>query len=769
MRVVRSWMEEWAGTLPDADTLTAILPRLGYEVAAVHPLLEGLEQVVLAEITARRPIPGSDHLAAVDIVAGTRQTTVVTGAQNGFGGDRTWWAPPGTVLPGGRRLERLVFRGQTSDGMLCSADELGFRAPGDLWIWDGPGRPGDRLLDLLELSGDWVYDLELTPNLAQFAQSVRGVARDLAAWAGRRLEEWAAVPSEPAQGRVELRAPDRCPHYALLEVPVPSGDLPWRWQARLGAVGLRLVSPVVDVTNWVMWEFGQPLHAFDADRVELPIVVRLAEEGEPLTLLDGRTIRLTADDLVIADRRHALGLAGVMGGLESAITPTTRRVLVESAHFTAPGIYRTARRHGLRTDAAERFLRGTDPEGLTSALHRFWFGLTGGRGDAPTAWVAGGPPARRQVPWQPETIRRLLGGTWPDDMLEADLSRLGFERRGPVMAVPSFRPDVEGVADLAEEVGRLRGLDAVPDHLPPATDMARLDAEARHRDAVREWVAAAGYWEIVTRSFWAPDTAERVGVDAPSHRLVNPLREEESVLRTSLLPGLLQTAQFNLNRGAEALALFELGAVYRGRPDAPEQVWQLGVLRTLDERKTLHGPEQPTVYDVTGLFDELARRMGWRAERRPGALPTWAHPGRAQLVVADGTVLGVVGELHPHLADAWRLPRTAVLVMDLPAAPTPSRQAVGRPSRYPAVMRDLSVVWPEGLLWGEVLPAIQEAAGPWLEAVRPFDRYAGPWGTSLALSLVFRAEDRTLTEAEVDAAVERVVARLEGLGASLRR
>lgn len=768
MRIVRSWLKEWVSDLPPTEELIGLWPALGYEVAVSEAYAPGLEPVVLGRIVSREPIASSDHLARVEVEAGSRSAVVVTGAANGFPGDLVWWAPPGTVLPTGQRLEREVLRGTASEGMLCSAEELGFR-PGaeDLWIWRGDGKPGDRWVEVM--GRDWVYDLEVTPNLAQFAQSVRGVARDLEARAGRFLPDLPMLSAEPAAGMVELAAPDRCPHYALLALERPTGDLPWSWQRRLQAVGIRLVSPVVDLTNYVMWETGQPLHAFDADRVRLPIVVRLAETGEALTLLDGRRVVLTADDLVIADQGGPLALAGVMGGRDSAIGPDTRRILVESAHFAAAGIYRTSRRHGLPTDAAERFFRGTDPECLTAALHRLWRAWPGGPAAAPTAWVAGGPPPRRRVPFDGDRIRRLLGGAWSDAELEADLARLGLRREGEWVVVPGFRPDIEGVADLAEEVGRMEGLDAIPETMPAASGMARIDPDAAHRDAVRDLLVAAGYDEVMTRSLIAQDAAAALHLEDPVHRVANPLREEESVLRASLLPGLMQTVQFNRNRSIEAQSLFEVGAVYRGTAAEPAQVWQLGVVATLGTRRELHGGRTVGVYDLTGLVDGLARRLHWSVRREPGDDVPWLHPGRSQSIVLGADRIGAVGELHPALADQWRVPPLAVLLLDIPPAVPVGLTTVARPSRFPAVVRDLSLLWPPGAAWAAADAAIRAAGGPWLEQVRPFDRFAGDFGTSLAVSLTFQAEDRTLTEPEVDRAVERILDALAALDIRLRR
>ncbi len=772
MEIAASLIGDWLHAPIPVEEMCVRLTRLGYEVVETRPLDAGLEPVRLVQVVDRRPHPSRSRLSIVTVSDGAESVVLVTGADNGMPGDRLFYAPPGTKLPDGRTLGTVEFGGVPSPGMLCSASELGLRAgPGDLWVWTGPGALGDGYTDLMDR--ETVLVLEMTPNLAQFAQSARGLARDLAAVAGARLPDLADLEAPAATGRVEIAAPDRCPAYALYEMPHPATDLPIRLQRQLRASGFRLVSPMVDWTNYILIDTGQPLHAFDADRVRLPIVVRLAAAGEPLTTLDGQTLTLTADDLVIADQDGPLALAGVMGGRDSAIDETTRRVLVESAHFTAPGIYRTARRYNLRTDAAERFLRGTDPEALGPVLGRLQNLLEAGDQMPPGSLaMAGAAPERRRASYRRDMIRRLMSAGWADDEMDAVLERLGFGVADDTVVVPSFRPDVLEGVDLAEELGRILGLDAIPDLVPPVTEPAIRDRAHRFRENVRDLVAAAGYTEVLSRIFvdprreWGP---ERI---PPVHRLINPLREEEGALRTELWPSLLETLAFNRDRGVDLAPLFEVAVTYGGTPDAPVEEWELAAVLPFveDLRVHLHPHRRgtPDVYALTGLVDLLAARLQWDLTREVSDPALFLHPGRQQRVLSGGEGLGSVGELHPDVLENYRLPPAGLVTLRLRAPAARPAPPVTRPSRFPPLTRDLSVVWPEGLRFEDALSAVKAAGDGLLESCVPFDRFTGSFGQSLTIRLRFRSSERTLTEDEGDRLMKATLQALAKLGVTLR-
>ncbi len=769
-----SWLREW---LPGLDMvperIAAQLEQMGYELDGVVTAEAGLAAVQLGEVLERHAHPAADRLAVLLVAdGGGEPVQVVTGAPNGHPGDRVWYAPPGTTLPDGRVLGTEHLRGVRSEGMLLSARELGYVGGGEgLWIWQGPGKVGERWPTVV--GSETVLQLSLTPNLAQYDHSVLGVARDLAARDRAPLPAWPASPRLAGdEVLVRLEAPDLCPRYAvaLLECATPSGTMPWVWQRRLALAGVRLIHPVVDATNAVRIDMGQPLHAFDRDRVRLPLVVRRAAAGEPLVLLDGRTVTLDPDDLVIADGDGPVALAGVMGGQRSAVTADTRRVLLESAHFSRAGVYRTARRHQLVSDAAARFGRGTDVEAVLPAvgrfvdlLHTFGVNVAGG-----AVQVVGPVPTRRHVLFQPARLRIWTGLDLDDEALAGELDRSGFILEAGRVRVPSWRPDIEGPQDLAEEVIRLVGMDAVPARLPARATPGVADPDTRQTDQLRDWLVAGGFVEVVSRSFVPSGVSERLGLAPAVHVVKNPLREDEAVMRTSVWPGLLDAARYNRGRGSERLALFEVGPVYLGTPAAPRERVEAGVLATLGEWPALFGASRQSVYDLKGLVEELSRRLGWRFDWGPWTEPAGAlHPGRALAIVRDGQVWGALGELHPAVLQAWRLPRTAVARWHVPPVMAGQRRDGERPvppPPYPAVRRDVSLLVPDGMPWAHVAALLQHHAGADVESIRPFDRYVDLSGTAVTVAIRYRAADRTLTDADVEARQAVLVSALAEAG-----
>jgi phenylalanyl-tRNA synthetase beta chain len=774
-----SWLTLVApGADREVEHVVSTLEQLGYEVDGVSRPDASLHGMKLAAVLDRRPHPAADRLFVLTLSTGDAEPVqVVTAALNGAVGERLWYAPPGTVLPDGRTLGVEHFRGVPSVGMLLSADELGYGGSSDgLLVWGGSGAVGETWEAVM--GAETVLHLSLTPNLAQFGHSILGVARDLrAAWHQPLPVLPEAPDADPAGGRVQIEAGDLCPAYTLAEFRCtgPVGEIPWIWRRRLTLAGARALQPIVDATNAVRIELGQPLHAFDADRVALPIAVRRAHPGEPLTLLDGRTLSLDADDLVIADQRGAVALAGVMGGLSSAVGSGTTRVLVESAHFDRQSVYRTARRHQIASEAALRFGRGTDPAATQAGVARFaqFLDLFGVDHRLVAMDHEGVLPEPRRVPVQPDRIRVWTGLDLSDRELVVELERLGFAVHTGVASVPSWRPDVEGPQDLAEEVARLVGMDRVSPRLPERSGIGRVEPETHQADRVRDLLAAAGFMEVVTPSFIAPGVLQRLGLPPEVHRVRNPLRERESVMRTSVWPGLLEVARYNRDRGVERVAIFEVGPVYGGRSNAPLEYWEVGLLATLGEWDALHGPERMNVFHLKGIVDELSRRHGWQLQWADASPPAAClHPGRALAITRGGDAWGELGELHPATLAEWRLPRTAVARWRLPRVVEGDRTGLERPitpSPYPGVRRDLSLRIPEDVTWESVHRLIAQHAGPDLEAIHAFDRYVDPeLGTSVAVTLRYRAYDRTLTEDEVEARVAVLVAALQSAGVSRR-
>lgn len=822
MRVPYRWLQEYVDVGLGPDALAEALTMQGLGVEAVERSGPAFSGVVTGRVLAVAPHPNADRLRVCTVDVGEAEPrAIVCGAPNVAAGQTVPVALPGAVLPGGVTIGEARLRGVLSRGMICSARELGLPDPtggaGILALAE-PFPPGRDLGEALGLD-EAVLVLELTPNYAMHCQSMLGVAREVAAMTGGAVRPPASAVREatrPAEAAVEVRVddPDLCPRYVARVIEgVRIGPSPLWMQRRLEAAGMRPINNVVDVTNYVMLETGQPLHAFDLHRLEgeggrKRIVVRRARTGETLVTLDGAVRRLEADDLVIADGAdggRAVALAGVMGGENSEVTAATTAVLLESASFHSLGVRRTARRLALPSEASSRFEKWVDPEGCRAAADRAMAllqELAGGEVLAGAVDVYPRPAAPRRIAARSAWINGFLGTALSDAEMGAIFERLGFEvgdfHAGSILVtVPTRRPDIEGEADLAEEVARLHGYNRIPVTLPrsPAVPAApsrerRLAAEAR---AV---CLAAGLNEVMTYSFMNPAGFDRIGLPADDPRrravpLANPLSEDQGVLRTCLLPLLLEVAAANVRHRCTDVAVFEIGRVYlpKGLPvsELPEERLSLGaVLLGAADRGGWYGPAvEADFYHVKGLVEALCRRLGVDgAAFETHAAPGY-HPGRTARLLAPagpapgeagGETLGVLGELHPETARAYDLPgRVLAVELDLTALMARARPVRAyRPlPRFPASDRDLAVLVPDAVPAARVEATIAEAGGNLLESVRLFDLYRGagvPEGwRSLAYSLVYRAADRTLTDAEVDAVHDRVRAALaERLGAQLR-
>jgi len=796
MRVPLDWLAEWIALPAATDALVERLTLGGLEIEGVGRTGPALEGVRVGRVLSKRAHPQADRLSVCVVDDGAGEHEVVCGAPNVAAGQKVAFAPVGVRLPDGTKLKRSKIRGVVSQGMICSARELdlGEDHAGILELApDAPvGAPAAEAL----ATGTTVLDLEITPNRGDWA-SILGIAREVRAHFGGELRWPPMDPPEsgiPAAEAVRVVVEDAvgCAHYVGRVVRgVRVGPSPEWLAARLEAAGLRPVNNVVDVTNLVLLELGQPLHAFALDALRGgEIRVRPAAPGEKLVTLDGQTRDLTPEDLVIADAERPVAVAGVMGGAESEVGEATRDVLLESAAFHPTRIRRTARRLGLHSEASYRFERGVDPEGVARAADRaalLLAELCAGK-VAPGRVEARGAPQPRtgEVRLDPERVNRLLGTLLAPEEVAACLERadFGVRREGGalVAAVPSYRSDVEGPHDLVEEVGRIWGYDRIPTTLPVAP-LRPVEPSRRQElaDRAKTHLAHRGLTEVVSFPFASPEDPDRLGLaaDDPRRRtvgLANPLVAAEGVLRTSLVPSLLRIAHQNRARQVDAVRIFEIAPAFlagSGQGDLPEEPLQLAALITRGEKSGLWEPREPIplFFLAKGLAEGVLFDLGYAPECRPGGqegLEPYLHPGAACRIEVGDRVIGAVGEIHPEAAGRFEIDAPcAVLELDLSAlaAEPPPRARVREVSRQPRVRRDLAVLVDAEQPAAEVLEAIRKTAGGLLVSAAIFDRYEGRGVPEGKVSLAFRLElqraDRALEDREVAKLTDRVVKMLE--------
>lgn len=813
MLVPLSWLGEFvelpAGTAP-AD-LAAALVRAGLEVEKLTQVGENVRGVAVGEVV---DVTDLDEFAKpiracqVQVAAGQTRG-IVCGARNFAVGDRVAVALPGAVLPGGVQIAARRTYGRISDGMICSARELGVGEDHrGILVLPAAAPIGADVAELLHLR-DLVLDVAVTPDRG-YCLSVRGIAREAATALGAQFRDPAGAATlaglaEPAPaladpypcGIEDAGAADR---FVLRSVRGldPTRASPLEMQRRLHLVGTRPVALAVDVTNYVMHECGQPLHAFDRRRLTGPVVVRRGRPGERLTTLDHVERSLHPDDVLIADDSGPLSLAGTMGGLTSEVRPDTVDLVIEAAHFSSTATAAMSRRHGLSSEASRRFERGVDPALPPAASARavqllVQYGAATYAGSAEVDL----PRPAVSVLLPADLPGRLAGLPYERSTVVGRLTDVGCSVSGDTelsVSPPSWRPDLVDPYDLVEEVVRLEGYDALPSVLPRAPAGRGLTAGQRDRRAVSRALAAAGYVEVVSYPFHSGRLLDALGVPAGDDRrrlaaLANPLSEQAGFLRSTLLPGLFDALRRNVSRGIADVAVFELGAIFLDRPGPPAPRPAVTARPSAGELTALDAalPEQPLhiAVVVAGARERRgwwgpARAAGWAdavaaARTVAGAVhveldvadaehPPW-HPGRCAALSAGGRVLGHAGELHPRVAAALELPaRTAAMELDLSALLDRERAVVSAPavSAFPAATQDVALVAPASVPAATVEAALRAGAGDLLESIRLFDVFtgvqAGAGQRSLAYAMRFRAPDRTLTVEETTAARDAAVA-----------
>ncbi|HEX7370948.1 MAG TPA: phenylalanine--tRNA ligase subunit beta [Rhodanobacteraceae bacterium] len=793
MKFSENWLRECVDIPAHRAELVKRLTLSGLEVAGAEVIGGALTGVVVARIISCDQHPDADKLHVCRVDTGAGEVQIVCGAPNARAGMVAPLATIGATLPNGITIKAAKLRGVESSGMLCSARELGvdddasglMELPDDALI----GKP---LAEYLHLP-DAAIEIELTPNRGD-CLGMRGLADEVAAEFGTRAKPFDAPAVQPvlaAPREIRLEAGADCPRYlgrAVRGIDMAARTPVWMAQ-RLRAAGVKPINAIVDITNYVMLETGQPMHAFDEARLDGAIVVRHARDDESMKLLDDSDVTLDASFLVIADDAKPLAVAGVMGGHASRVTDATRDVLFEAAHFAPAAIMGRARKLGLATDAAHRFERGVDPELPRAAIERataLLIGIAGGApGEVIETVLPEHLPKRPLVHLRRARIARVLGIAVDDAKVESILTALGMsveaQADGWRVAPPSRRFDIEREEDLVEEIARIHGYDAIPATLPAGAPPAPRDDESiLPVSKLSGELAARGYHEAVCYAFVDPGLLETWQLEAGGVSLANPLSADLATMRTSLLPGLVNALKRNRNRQQERVRLFESGVVFASATqlgDAPAETPMLAAVVCGNASGEQWGEPRRAAdfYDIKGDLEALLCMSGaphaWSFDARE--LPPWLHPGRAARVLRDGAAVGVVGALHPALQQQLDLPATHVFEVRLDAVRARVIPTARPLPRFPSIRRDIAVEVDEAVTWAQIESAVRSGLQTMLSELVLFDCFRGPGlkqgRKSLAMGLILQDSSRTLTDMDADQRVADVVELLgRAFGATLR-
>jgi phenylalanyl-tRNA synthetase beta chain len=786
MKVSLSWLKDYIDIKMDPADLAEALTMAGLEVDSVSDRYAYLDGVIVGRIEEVKPHPNADKLKICRVNSGDRRLSVVCGAPNVREGILAPLALPGTVLPDGFRLQKSVIRGERSEGMLCSDAELGIGdEPGGIMILDSSLKVGGNLAQNLGLS-DTVFELDLTPNRPD-CLSMIGIAREIAAiqqtplkYPDYTIEDKTDAIHKLASVRIE--APDHCPRYsARLVQDITVAPSPFWLQDRLLSVGLRPINNIVDITNFVMLETGQPLHAFDFDRLaENRIVVRLASRGEKFSTLDEKQRTLEADMLMICDGDKAVGVGGVMGGLNSEIENDTTRVLIEGAYFNPVSIRRTSKKLGLNTDAAHRFERGVDPEGTIRAVNRSAKLMVEiGRGTLIDGIIDEYPNPQpvKSVALSTKRANRLLGTHLERNHIRQLLESSEFKNEqlnnnedSLIASAPTFRVDITRPEDLMEEVARLYGYSNIPTTHPAMPAEGRLPARRRAlRNRLKRLMSGFGFSEVITYSFDSESSCNRLQIKADDPRrsmihILNPLTDDQTVMRTSLVSGILSTMAYNMARQIKNLKLFEIGKVFlktgsQSLPLEPELL--IALWSGARDEASWHNREIPCdFYDIKGIAEGLLRGLkieGTRFTKMPAGSCEYTRPSYTAQIVAADSVLGLVGEIHPRVLDSFDLKQTAYIFeieLDKIAELMPQTRFSKPIPRFPAIYRDITIIIDRGI---ETQTVLETAAGlneALVEHLYLFDVFEGEpiaaGKKSVSFRVTYRSADKTLEDQDVN-------------------
>ncbi|WP_070088187.1 phenylalanine--tRNA ligase subunit beta [Merdimonas faecis] len=806
MNTSLSWIKAY---VPDLDVTaqeyTDAMTLSGTKVEGYEELDADLSKIVVGQIEKIEKHPDADKLIICQVNVGAETIQIVTGAPNVHEGDKVpvvldggrvaGGHEPGSRVKGGIKIKKGKLRGVESCGMMCSIEELGSNrdmypeAPEEgIYIFPENTEVGADAVEVLGLH-DVVFEYEVTSNRVD-CFSVVGIAREAAATFGKEFYPPVVTPTgndEDASDyiKVTVKNTDLCPRYCARVVKnIKIGPSPEWMQRRLASVGIRPINNLVDITNYVMEEYGQPMHAYDLDTIEdREIIVRTAAKGEKFTTLDGQERQMDESVLMICDGRKSIGIAGIMGGENSMITDDVHTMLFEAACFDGTNIRKSSKKVGLRTDASGKFEKGLDPNNAQAAIDRACqlveeMGAGEVVGGMVDVYAEKREPVR--ITFQPDEINVLLGTDISAEDMLGYFEKIGlsYEKETNEVIIPTFRQDLLRTADLAEEVARFFGYDNIPTTLPSGeSTMGKLPFKLRVEDIAKEIAEFCGFSQGMTYSFESPKVFDKLQIPEDSElrrvvEIMNPLGEDYSIMRTLPLNGMLSSLATNYNRRNKNVRLYELANVY-----LPKEL----PLKELPEERmqfTLGMYGDGDFYSMKGVVEEFLEKAGLHEKESydPAGNRPYLHPGRQANILYAGNVIGYLGEVHPDVADAYGIgERAYIAVLDMPEVTkyaTFDRKYTGI-AKYPAVTRDISMVMPKEILAGQVEEVIEAKGGAYLESYALFDVYEGAQikagYKSLAYSIVFRAKDKTLEDAEVTEAMERILKTLEGMGIELRK
>ena len=806
MNTSLSWIKAY---VPDLDVTaqeyTDAMTLSGTKVEGYEELDADLSKIVVGQIEKIEKHPDADKLIICQVNVGAEIIQIVTGAPNVHEGDKVpvvldggrvaGGHEPGSRVKGGIKIKKGKLRGVESCGMMCSIEELGSNrdmypeAPEEgIYIFPENTEVGADAVEVLGLH-DVVFEYEVTSNRVD-CFSVVGIAREAAATFGKEFHPPVVTPTgndEDASDyiKVTVKNTDLCPRYCARVVKnIKIGPSPEWMQRRLASVGIRPINNLVDITNYVMEEYGQPMHAYDLDTIEdREIIVRTAAKGEKFTTLDGQERQMDESVLMICDGRKSIGIAGIMGGENSMITDDVHTMLFEAACFDGTNIRKSSKKVGLRTDASGKFEKGLDPNNAQAAIDRACqlveeMGAGEVVGGMVDVYAEKREPVR--ITFQPDEINFLLGTDISAEDMLGYFEKIGlsYEKETNEVIIPTFRQDLLRTADLAEEVARFFGYDNIPTTLPSGeSTMGKLPFKLRVEDIAKEIAEFCGFSQGMTYSFESPKVFDKLQIPEDSElrrvvEIMNPLGEDYSIMRTLPLNGMLSSLATNYNRRNKNVRLYELANVY-----LPKEL----PLKELPEERmqfTLGMYGDGDFYSMKGVVEEFLEKAGLHEKESydPAGNRPYLHPGRQANILYAGNVIGYLGEVHPDVADAYGIgERAYIAVLDMPEVTkyaTFDRKYTGI-AKYPAVTRDISMVMPKEILAGQVEEVIEAKGGAYLESYALFDVYEGAQikagYKSLAYSIVFRAKDKTLEDAEVTEAMERILKTLEGMGIELRK